>query len=67
MANNSSGEDYGSRSAFLFHELLRRDLPDGEGRRFYKKGEHIFHEGHHANGLYCIISGMVKNIIHLLL
>ena len=58
--HNTLNVDFGSRSAFLFHELLRRDIPDGEGRRFYRKGEHIFHEGHHANGLYCVISGKVK-------
>jgi CRP-like cAMP-binding protein len=51
---------YGSRSAFLFHELLRRDMPNGEGRKTYKKGEHIFEEGNHANGLFCVIQGKVK-------
>lgn len=51
---------YGSRAGFLFHELLRRDMPDGEGRKSFKKGEYIFEEGRHANGIYCVLSGKVK-------
>lgn len=53
---------YGSRSAFLFHELIRQEMPDGSGRKSFKKGEYIFEEGMHANGLYCILSGKVKII-----
>jgi len=52
--------DFGSRSAFLFHELIRRDMPNGEGRKSFKKGDNIFLEGEHANGLFCVISGKVK-------
>ncbi len=50
---------YGSKSAFLFHELLKKDA-DGRKRIQYKKGETIFREGQSANGLFCIISGKVK-------
>lgn len=50
----------GNRSAFLFHELLRQEMPEGQGRKSYKKGDAIFDEGSHANGLYCILSGKVK-------
>jgi CRP/FNR family transcriptional regulator len=53
---------YGSRSAFLFHELLRQVMPAGEGRKSFKKGEYVFEEGKHANGLFCILSGKVKII-----
>ena len=51
---------HGSRSAFLFHELLRKDIPDGGGRKLFKKGDHVFVEGEHANGLFCVITGKVK-------
>jgi CRP/FNR family transcriptional regulator len=51
---------YGSKSAFLFHELVRQELPNGEGRHSFKKGEYIFREGKNALGLYCILSGKVK-------
>ncbi len=51
---------HGNRSAFLFHELLLKDLPDGSGRKSFKKGDHVFVEGEHANGLFCVINGKVK-------
>lgn len=35
-------------------------MPGGEGRKTFKKGEYIFEEGKHANGLFCILSGKVK-------
>ena len=60
MDHSSKYGAYGNRSAFLFHELLRQEMPNGEGRKSFKKGEHIFEEGKHANGLYCILSGKVK-------
>jgi CRP/FNR family transcriptional regulator, polysaccharide utilization system transcription regulator len=61
MADHSSkyGE-FGSRSAFLFHELLKKDMQNADGRKFFKKGETIFEENNHANGLFCVISGKVK-------
>jgi CRP/FNR family transcriptional regulator, polysaccharide utilization system transcription regulator len=52
--------EFGSRSAFLFHELLKKDMQNGDGRKFFKKGDHIFEENNHANGLFCVISGKVK-------
>lgn len=51
---------YGSRSAFLFHELIRQVMPNGEGRKSFRKGEYIFEQGKHANGMFCILSGKVK-------
>jgi len=50
---------YGSKSAFLFHELLKKDA-DGRKRIQYKKGDTVFREGLSANGLFCIITGKVK-------
>ena len=35
-------------------------MPGGEGRKSFKKGEQVFVEGNHANGLFCILSGKVK-------
>lgn len=35
-------------------------LTDGKGGNFYKKGQVIFYEGNHVNGLYCIYNGKVK-------
>ena len=35
-------------------------LSEKKGGNFYKKGQAIFYEGNHANGLYCIYSGKVK-------
>lgn len=64
MDNSQDYGAYGSRSAFLFHELLRKEMPGGEGRRSYKKGDFIFEEGKHTNGLFCIISGKVKITRH---
>jgi CRP/FNR family transcriptional regulator len=60
MHHSSRYGAYGNRSAFLFHELLRQEMPDGQGRQSFKKGEYIFEEGKHANGLFCILSGKVK-------
>ena len=33
---------------------------DKKGDNFYKKGQVIFYEGNHANGLYCLYDGKVK-------
>lgn len=35
-------------------------LSDRKGNNFYKKGQTVFYEGNHANGLYCIHEGQVK-------
>lgn len=35
-------------------------LSDKKGDNFYKKGQVIFYEGNHANGLYCLYDGKVK-------
>ncbi len=35
-------------------------LSEEKSHIFYKKGELIFHEGNHPQGLYCIYSGKVK-------
>lgn len=35
-------------------------LSERKGGNFYKKGQVIFYEGNHVNGLYCIYSGKVK-------
>lgn len=35
-------------------------LSEKKGDNFYKKGQTIFYEGNHANGLYCIYDGKVK-------
>jgi CRP/FNR family transcriptional regulator, polysaccharide utilization system transcription regulator len=35
-------------------------LSDRKGDNFYKKGQVIFYEGNHANGLYCVFNGKVK-------
>src|SRR5690242_7950136 len=51
---------YGTKAAFLFHELIRQEMPDGGGRQAFKKGVHIIEEGKPANGLFCILSGKVK-------
>lgn len=44
--------------------LLSREskmvLSDGKGQNFFKKGQVIFYEGNHVNGLYCIYKGKVK-------
>jgi CRP/FNR family transcriptional regulator, polysaccharide utilization system transcription regulator len=56
----SKYSEFGSRSAFLFHELLKKDMHSGNGRQCFKKGDHIFEENNHANGLFCVISGKIK-------
>lgn len=35
-------------------------LEQARGNNFYKKGQTIFYEGNHTNGLFCIYSGKVK-------
>ena len=35
-------------------------MSERKGDNFYKKGQAIFYEGNHANGLFCIHSGKVK-------
>ncbi len=35
-------------------------LDEGKGSGYYKKGQVIFYEGNHPNGLYCIYGGKVK-------
>jgi CRP/FNR family transcriptional regulator len=35
-------------------------LSERKGDNFYKKGQTIFYEGNHANGLFCIYDGKVK-------
>ena len=35
-------------------------LSENKGSNFYKKGQAIFYEGNHSNGLYCIFKGKVK-------
>ncbi len=60
MDHSSKYGTPGNRSGFLFHELLRQEMPGGEGRKSFKKGEQVFVEGNHANGLFCILSGKVK-------
>lgn len=35
-------------------------ITQNKGGNFYKKGQVIFYEGNHVNGLYCIYDGMVK-------
>jgi CRP-like cAMP-binding protein len=60
MSHPSEYGSYGNRSAYLFHELIKQAMPGGEGRKVFKKGEHVFEEGNHANGLFCILTGKVK-------
>jgi CRP/FNR family transcriptional regulator, polysaccharide utilization system transcription regulator len=36
------------------------ELSENKGSNFYKKGQTIFYEGNHSNGLYCIYNGKVK-------
>lgn len=35
-------------------------ISDKKGDNFYKKGQVIFYEGNHANGLFCLFDGKVK-------
>jgi CRP/FNR family transcriptional regulator len=51
---------YGNHSTYLFHELLKSDVTNDEGRKSFKRGESIFAEGAHSNGLFCVLSGKVK-------
>ncbi len=41
-------------------ESEKQLLSDKKGDNFYKKGQVIFYEGNHANGLYCLYDGKVK-------
>ncbi len=38
----------------------KKIIERAKGDNFYKKGQVIFYEGNHANGLYCIHNGRVK-------
>ena len=38
----------------------KENLSKNKGGNFYKKGQAIFYEGNHSNGLYCIYKGKVK-------
>lgn len=38
----------------------KRMLSEKKGDNFYKKGQVIFYEGNHANGLFCLYEGKVK-------
>jgi CRP-like cAMP-binding protein len=38
----------------------KQSLSEKKGDNFYKKGQVIFYEGNHANGLYCLFEGKVK-------
>ncbi len=49
------------KSCFL--SMSREDLllmNETKISTFYKKGQIVFHEGRHPNGIYCIKSGMIK-------
>jgi CRP/FNR family transcriptional regulator len=35
-------------------------ISQGKGNNYYRKGQVIFYEGNHSNGLYCIYDGKVK-------
>lgn len=41
-------------------ENEKKSLSEKKGDNFYKKGQVIFYEGNHANGLYCLFEGKVK-------
>ena len=41
-------------------EAEKNFLSINKGRNFYKKGQVIFYEGNHSNGLFCIHEGKVK-------
>lgn len=60
MEQHPSFGAFGSESNYIFHELLRKAMPNGEGRKSFKRGESIFEEGKNANGLFCILSGKAK-------
>lgn len=38
----------------------KKALSDKKGENFYKKGQVIFYEGNHSNGLFCLFDGKVK-------
>lgn len=47
----------------IFCALSREErgtLSENKGSNFYKKGQAIFYEGNHSNGLYCVFKGKVK-------
>lgn len=41
-------------------ENEKRFFGEKKGDNFYKKGQVVFYEGNHANGLFCIYDGKVK-------
>lgn len=52
-----------SRSNSVFSRMTTEELEKMSGTKgcgFYKKGEIIFEEGKHPNGLYCIHKGKIK-------
>jgi CRP/FNR family transcriptional regulator len=51
---------YGNESGYIFHKILREHGSPEEHIKSYKKGQAIFTEGQHANGLFCILDGKVK-------
>ncbi|WP_408098045.1 Crp/Fnr family transcriptional regulator [Peredibacter sp. HCB2-198] len=56
-------ENCASRDQGIFCELSKHALEGISTAKFmnqYKKGETIFHEGNHPQGLYCINSGKIK-------
>lgn len=38
----------------------KKSISEKKGNNFYKKGQVIFYEGNHANGLFCLFNGKVK-------
>ena len=41
-------------------EPEKQIISEKKGDNFYKKGQVIFYEGNHANGLFCLYDGKVK-------
>lgn len=44
----------------VLNKLERSKLSEEKSYNYYKKGQTIFNEGNHPQGLYCIFSGKVK-------
>lgn len=44
----------------MLSSLEKEGVGLDKGHNFYKKGQSIFYEGNHSNGLYCIYKGKVK-------
>lgn len=38
----------------------KQSISEKKGDNFYKKGQVVFYEGNHANGLFCLYNGKVK-------